>query len=95
MSDFGVIRDAIIHLCYVETSLGIKVFWILSLILAVGITVLVVRRRQSRWHVIEAERELRAEREQHRRDTARDQERIDRILSEAFPVTVDRTRALG
>ena len=95
MSDWDFLRDSIYHLCFVETSLGLRIVWALSIIVAVVITVLIVRRRQSRYHVIEAERELKTEKALHAADTARDQDRINRILTEAFSVTVDRTRALG
>ena len=94
MTDLAIIRDAFIHLCYVETPLGIKILWVLSIVLVAFLTRLIVRRKQSRYHVVELKHALRSERDQHRRDVQRYQERIDRILGEAFPITADRTRAL-
>jgi hypothetical protein len=94
MTDLAIIRDAFVHLCYIETTLGLKILWALSMVVVAFVTRLVVRRQQSRFHVLELQRALRLEREHHRRDVTEGKERIDRILGEAFPITADRTRAL-
>jgi hypothetical protein len=86
------LRDTI-AMAYRSAATIEKISWLISLVATAYITRLVVRRKQSRWRLKEAERELRAEKAAHQADREKDRQRIDEILKRSLPAAVEYARS--
>lgn len=88
-----ILRDAILHLMLYQSTIAQWIVWTLLTSVIVFLTVMIVRRRQSAYRVLELKKAIRVERAQYKADVAMLNDRIEKILSRCFPATVEYVRS--
>jgi hypothetical protein len=92
VTDLQVIRDAILHLVWYETSFALKIAWALTICSTVFITWCITYRAQSRGHVQEAERECRQAKREIAEYQAWAMDEINKLNARVLPAVMNEMR---